>query len=184
MNVVIISGPEATGKSAIGKEIGAETGFFYLSKDKAKEKLYDKESHNTWDYKWYENLAKKYFFKEIKDNLDQNNSIIIESNFIKDDIEQLADILNNRNIIMHEVFCTAKGLTSFKRFVQRNESKIRHKGHHDRRWYAKVLSQDLIRYLGFKWPYKPLGFTNKLMIVDSTNFAAIDYKKILNFINN
>lgn len=66
MQLVIISGAEATCKSTIGKHVAQETGFKYLSKDVIKEALFDSVQHTTWDYRWYESRAKAAFFKELQ----------------------------------------------------------------------------------------------------------------------
>ena len=41
MNVLIVSGPEATGKTAVGKTISQKLGYQYLSKDMIKEAMFD-----------------------------------------------------------------------------------------------------------------------------------------------
>lgn len=182
MNLVIVSGPEATGKTAVGNKIASLKGYQYLGKDLIKEGLFDSESHNTWDFSWYENKSKDEFFDILGDCISKNKSIVIESNFLSSDKEQLSERINNK-VVISEIFCTTKGLTSFKRFVKRNETGLRHKGHHDRRWYIKVFAQDLFRLFHIIWPYKPTGLTNRLLVVDSTEFSKIDYDKIIEFIN-
>lgn len=181
MKLVIVSGAEATGKTAIGHEIASRLGLKYQSKDNIKEALFDSESHNTWDHFWYEKKAKNQFFEEIKQFVTQNKSAVIESNFNTRDKQCLANCLNS-DVEISEIYCTTKGLTSFRRFVRRNEAGLRHKGHHDRRWYAKILLEDLLNLLNIRWPSKPFNFNKKLLVVDTTNFKNIDYKKIINFI--
>ena len=43
MHLIIISGPEATGKSYIGKELAKRLSYKYLSKDIIRESLFDTE---------------------------------------------------------------------------------------------------------------------------------------------
>ena len=83
---------------------------------------------------------------------------------------------------MVEIYCQAKGLVYFKRFVKRNENGTRHKGHHDRRWYTTVLIEALLGYIGVRWPYKSLGISNKLLIVDLTNFSDVNHDTITRFV--
>jgi predicted kinase len=181
MYLVIVSGPEATGKTTVGKTVAHLLGYQYHSKDMVKEKLFDTEVQNTWHYAWYENKAKDQFFTTIEQLIAQGTSAVIESNFIGADRQRLADCLNSDTIVT-ELYCTTKGMTSFKRFVRRNESGVRHKGHHDRRWYIRILCQNLLRYVHITGSHKPLGFTKQLLVVDSTDFFAIDYQKIVEFI--
>lgn len=147
MNLTIVSGPEATGKTAVGKEVARILGYKYQSKDMIKEALFDSEPHNTWDYSWYENKAKDAFFDSIGQLISKKKSAVIESNFTSHDKMRL-DTLINSDILISEIYCRAQGMTSFKRFIKRNESGARHKGHHDRRWYGQVLIEDLLGYVG------------------------------------
>lgn len=177
MKLIIVSGPEATGKTAVGRNVAKILGYQYISKDMIKEALYDSEPHSTWDYTWYEMKAKAIFFDTIAEFINKAESVVIESNFIGLDRQRLLALLNSGTEVS-EIYCTARGLTSFRRFVKRNETKVRHKGHHDRRWYAKVFLQDLLRYTGINWPYEPVKLTEKLIIIDSTDFAKVNFKQI------
>ena len=47
MNLVIVSGPEATGKSGIAQEVAQLLGYKYQSKDVIKEQMFDQGSHDT-----------------------------------------------------------------------------------------------------------------------------------------
>lgn len=179
MNLVIVSGPEATGKSGIAQEVAQLLGYKYQSKDVIKEQMFDHGSHDTNDSSWYENKAKDEFFDQIQQFVVRNESAVIESNFIAVDRQRLVACLGNAQIT--EIFCTARGFMSFIRFVKRNETNNRHKGHHDRKWYWSVFKHDVARMLGIQWPYKPLGFTNKLLAVDTTNFSKINCQAIADF---
>lgn len=181
MRLIIVSGPEATGKTEVGKEVARRLDCKYKSKDMIKEKLFNTENHNTWDYGWYEKKAKKDFFKDISSLVKNDSDAVIESNFIGKDKTQLSNSLNTE-VMLTELYCETKGLTSFKRFIHRNESGKRHKGHHDRRWYFKVLAEDLLRYLRIRWPHKPSGLTKKLLIIDTTDFQKVNYEEITAFI--
>ena len=69
-----------------------------------------------------------------------------------------------------------------KRFIKRNEGGIRHRGHHDRRWYLTMISEELLSYTGIRWPYKPLNYSSDLLTIDTNNIAIIDYKAIVQFV--
>lgn len=183
MQLVIISGPEATGKSEIGRRLAEQTDYRYESKDKIKETLFDEAPHSTWDYAWYEDKAKQQFFNRLDHLVAAQANCIVESNFIGTDKARLKESLSPKAHIT-EIYCTAKGMTSFKRFVRRNESGRRHKGHHDRRWYIKVFFQDCLRYFGVQWPYGPVGLTEKFLKVDTTDFSKVDFQAIAEFVQS
>lgn len=182
MQVIIVSGPEATGKTSIAKSLAASLGYKYITKDSIKERLFDtSRKHSTWNYAWYENKAKKQFFSEVHELIKGRNDVVIESNFIGKDKKRLSSLLT-KDVFLVEIYCTAKGMTTFKRFVSRNESGNRHSGHHDRRWYGKVLLEDLLQYVNIRWPSRPSYLTNKLLIVDTTDFSKVDIEKIIKFV--
>jgi|GEM_PF-1093239 hypothetical protein len=181
MQLIIVSGPEATGKTAIGKVLAERLGIAYESKDAIKEPMYDVGARSTWNFSWYENLAKDEFFKIIESYIARNESVIIESNFYGSDKKRLAACLNDR-VVVNELFCKTKGLVSFRRFVARNESGRRHPGHHDRRWYASVLFGSVFRIIGVNLLYKPLHFSDRILFVDTTDFLKVDYDTIVDFV--
>ena len=178
MNLIVISGPEATGKTFIGKSIAKTTGYQYVSKDIIKESLFDKLKHSTWDYTWYEEKAKQELFRQINEQVKNNVDIVVESNFISKDQERLQACLLPDTTV-REVFCYSKGMTTLKRFIARNESGQRHRGHHDRRWYPKVLIEDLLQNIGIHWPSKPFGLDGSFLEIDTTDLAKLDIQAII-----
>lgn len=181
MQLVIISGPEATGKSAIGLKLAEQTGYRYESKDEIKEALFDKAPRSTWNYSWYENKSKQQLFNRLVQLIADGTNTIVESNFMGNDKAKLKECLTH-DVQVAEIYCTARGMTSFRRFVSRNESGRRHKGHHDRRWYAPVFFGCCLRSFGIQWPYGPVGLTQKLLKLDSTEFSKLDLQAITQFV--
>lgn len=125
----------------------AQLRYQYESKDRIKEALFDTAPRSTWNYGWYEAQAKQRFFRVIEQLIANNTDSVIESNFIGKDKVRLKRYLKG-NVYLTEIYCSAQGLTSFRRFVSRSETGRRHKGHHDRRWYPKVFLQDCLRSVG------------------------------------
>jgi cytidylate kinase len=178
MNLIIVSGPEATCKTFIGRAIAESLGYEYQSKDTIKEAMFDTARHSTWDYRWYETKAKQDFFRQIDQFIKNDTDIVIESNFIGEDRANLQACLHS-GITVREIYCYTKGMTTLKRFVARNESGKRHAGHHDRRWYPKIMLEDLLQYVGVRWPSKPSGLGSTLLEVNTTDFTKIDTQEII-----
>jgi predicted kinase len=178
MNLIIVSGQEATGKSSIGKEIAKSLGYEYLSKDIIKEALFDSARHSTLDYRWYETRAKQEFFREIDQFIKNDANVVIEANFVGADKARLQEYLHF-GVNVREVYCYANGMKTFKRFVARNESGQRHKGHHDRRWYPKIMIEDFLQYVGVRWPSKPVGLGSVLVEVDTTDLTKTDIQEVV-----
>ncbi len=184
MKLIVISGAEATCKSSIGKELAKKLGYQYQSKDTIKEVLFDTKAYSTWNFKWYEQQAKMVFFRDIEKFINNQNDAIIESNFIGEDKTQLAELVTT-DIELIEIHCSTRGYISFRHFVERNESRKRHPGHHDRRWYPKVLFQTTMHILNINiGAHNPVGLSTKIMNLDTTHFPSVDYKEIIQFINS
>jgi predicted kinase len=181
MKLVIVSGAEATGKTYFGKFIADKLGFVYLAKDVIKERLFNTESVSTWNYGWYEQKAKDTFFAEIKKQVEAGNSIVVESNFIGNDKGRLLEILSGKSIDISEVHCFTRGFVSFKRFVYRNETKSRHPGHHDRRWYIPVFTDIILSNLKIHDAHAAVKISDKVMFLDTTDFQDIDPNNVLSF---
>jgi len=184
MKLIVISGAEATCKSSLAKDIAKQLGYAYRSKDIVKEKLFDTEGHNTWDFKWYESKAKEDFLKIIIDLINNSQDAVIESNFIGKDKVRLSKLITPK-VELVEIHCYTKGYKSFNHFVERNESKKRHVGHHDRRWYPKVWFQTTMHLSKLNiGAHKPMGLSNRVMNLDTTNFPKIDYVRLMHFISS
>lgn len=183
MQLIIISGSEATGKTKMGKAIADILDCDYRGKDDIKEAMFDEHSRSTWHAKWYDNQAKTVLFNDLARAIINNKSIIIESNFIGQDKNKLEALLKSNTEVV-EIHCIAKGFTSLKRFIKRNESGKRHKGHHDRRWYLNVFLQDSLRMIGIDWPYRPMNLKGRILKVDTTDFKTVNYNEIAEFIKN
>jgi len=182
MKLLIVSGPEASGKTAIANVLAERLGYAYQSKDAIKEPMYDSGEHDTNDSAWFEERAKQAFFDQISAFVTTETNAVIESNFIGHDRQRLIDCIGDADVA--EIYCTARGFTSFRRFVARNESGRRHKGHHDRKWYWNIFWHDVARIFDIEWPYRPLGLSDKSARLDTTDFSKINYEQLLEFARN
>ena len=183
MKIIIISGFSATGKSELAKNLSEKFGFIYISKDKLKEKMFDIENHNTWDWKWYEKRALNELFDKAQTALRHRNNIVIESNFTKKDKTRILNLISNQHTV-YEIHMNARNFQHFIRFVKRNETHNRHKGHHDRRWYFNEFIYSLVGIFGIVWPYGPLKLSDKLLEIDTTDFSNINYKEVYKFVES
>jgi predicted kinase len=178
MKLVIISGPSASGKTTIGKRIADELDYSFYSKDQIKEELFDSGSRSTYSFAWYEKQATNKFYALLEQAVKEGKSLVIESDFHKS-AEKPIRLCINKNVQIVEVYCFAKGLVRFKRYIKRNESQSRHHGHHDRRWYPVMLFMCLSNYLNIYWPNLPLKLSHEVLMIDSSDFSKIDYPSIL-----
>ncbi len=185
MKLILISGAEATCKSDLGQRLAKELGYTYQSKDHIKEAMYDSENHSTWDFNWYEKKAKDTFFKDIKSFLSRHTNAIIESNFLGKDKKRLSDLLAYGGVELVEIHCFTTGFISFRRAVHRNESGVRHRGHHDRRWYPKVFVQSTLRLIGIPvGAHRAVAINDKVLLLDTSKYPEIDFDSVLRFVES
>lgn len=184
MKVIIISGSPATGKTTLAKAIQSKLKYELITKDQFKEKLFESDGRsNIIHNSWYENEAKSLFRSEIRDKINKNKSIIIESNFVPNkDKKHMAELLRNVDIV--EIYCFANPWITLKRFISRNESgsSSKHPMHHDRMWYGQMFLIAIKVSFGFKNTFGALDLTDNTLWVNTNSFQDIDTEEIINHI--
>jgi hypothetical protein len=119
-------------------------------------------------------------FKTIKQSVASDTSLIVEGNFHRSQRRKIQSLIQ-ANVVVVEIFCYAKGCTILKRYIHRNKSGERHKGHRDHLLYPLIAFEGLV--LGFKH-YRPLQLSHNVLKVDTNDFAAVDYAAIRRFIRS
>lgn len=181
MKLIIISGAPATGKTTIAKQLSHAFGYSIHSKDSIKEAIYESEQGARHGFLWYEERSKKKLFHEIEKSVSRDETIIIESNFIKADRPRLQSLIKG-DVRTIEVYCFTRGFTRLIRFMKRSEDGARHKVYGDRKWYLTTFIESLLNYVGSSWPYSSTGITDKLLGVDTADFSKVNFKQITEFV--
>lgn len=91
--------------------------------------------------------------------------------------------LLKNNVTVIEVFCFARGWVAVRRYITRNRSGERHRGHRDHLWYILVFSDSLLEKIGYK-VYRPLRLSTHIIYLDTTDFGHLDYAGILRSIKS
>lgn len=173
--LVIVSGPPCTGKTTLSRRIAGELHLPLVAKDSIKELIFDCLGWKDRD--WSRQLGRAtydilYYFVEIQ--LAAGISQIVESNFTPDFASPRFRALKEKhNFLPCQVLCYTEGVTLAQRFTQRASSPERHPGHLDHLNYEE-LQETLL-----KGKYEPLDIGGIVIEVDTTDFAAIDYKALL-----
>lgn len=130
MMMLLVAGPPGAGKTRLAKELGARLGWPMLSKDGLKEGLFeaigfksraDKEKINVGAV-----TALCYAAESI---LRAGGSLILESNFESRDLPLLKSIADSYRAHMVTIRLNADDDTLYARFVARQRSPERHRGH-------------------------------------------------------
>ena len=181
MKLVIIEGPTSTGKSTLARKLAKDLDIAMFLKDDYKEKEFDSagRSPNVKQWTRIEKTSWQQVLAAIKTAVETNKSLIVEGNFFPSHGPKIKALLHTDTVIV-EIFCYARGLTILKRYVRRNRSGERHKGHRDHLWYPVVA----LEAFGLGKHYRPLKLSSNLLRVNTTDFDAVDYEAICQFIEN
>jgi predicted kinase len=147
--VLIVTGAPASGKSTLGRQLGAALGLPYLSKDLFKETLFD--ALGWQDRAWSQKLggaSMALLFRTAEALVGAGQSLAVESNFSDTWDTPAFQALGNRCACQFvQVVCTAPGPTLVERFERRARSGERHPGHID----AAALDEWRVRLLTERW---------------------------------
>jgi len=171
--LIIVSGPPASGKSTLGKQIAAGLGVPYISKDDLKEELYDSlgKIERALSGKLGE-ASMRLMYVVAKQILESGNDVVIEANFYRGvsekDISRIVAISDA--MMMH---CTAPDDVLKQRYAERSDAGERHPVHDDAN---KVDDLETALEEG---NYEPLDLGIPLIQVDTTNDFSPSVAEIL-----
>ena len=168
--VLIVTGPPASGKTTVGRQLAAALSLPYLSKDLFKETLFD--SLGWHDRAWSRRLGEAslaLLFGSAAALLEAGQSVALESNFYAAwDTPQLRDLQERYACQFVQLVCTAPGPTLVDRFERRERTGERHPGHCG----AASLDEILPRLLAERWD--ALELEGPVFTVDTTENVDIE----------
>jgi predicted kinase len=175
MDVLLITGPPASGKSTLGRRLARDLGFPYFSKDLFKESLFD--TLGWEDRAWSQRLGKActtLLCRAAAALLEAGQSVALESNFYpRFDTPEFLELGLRYGCRFVQVVCIADGATLAARYEHRALSGERHPGHRDHlhmdEWRTRLLRE--------RWEALPLG--GPVIEVDTSRPDSFDYDELL-----
>jgi len=174
--VVIITGPPASGKTTLARELGRRLHLPLLSKDLFKETLFDQLGYS--DREWSRRLgiaSMALLFRSAGALLEAGQSAMLESNFYAavdaGPLLELADVYGCRYI---QVVCSASAATLEQRYRQRSLTGERHPGHTQ----SESLDETVSRLLTGRWD--ALDLPGPVIAVDTD--AEVDMNNIVSVV--
>lgn len=180
MKLVIIEGPSSTGKSTLARKLSKDLKIPAFLRDDYKERQYDllASAPSLKQLSKIDSASRQELLEAIKDSVGKKTSLIVESNFLYSEGHKIKNLIQKDTTVV-EIFCFANGFRVFKRYVRRNKSGERHKGHRDHLWYSIVA----LEALGpIKLRYRPFRLSKNVLMVDANNFSKIDDGAIRKFV--
>src|SRR5262245_42353764 len=176
--LIIISGPPCSGKTVLGDWLAHAFKLPLFHRDSFKELLFD--SLGWSDLEWSQRLGGASYallYHAAEALLRAERSVIVESNFDPHyDTQRLRDLAARHPFLPLQLRCMAEGAVLFERFKQRVASGKRHPGHLD------LLNIPVYEPIVWEGPNKRDDFLDiggERIDVDTSNFAAVDYRQIL-----
>ncbi len=173
--LLIVTGPPASGKTALARRLARDLHLPLISRDTFKEKLFDTLG---WDdrQRSKELGAASYeiLWLALEINLAAGVTTVVESNFRGDlPIKHFRALAAAYPFTAYQVNCVTDGPTLLQRHQARSHSGERHPGHVDDR-NGEELRAELTR-----GRLDPLPLDGVLFELDTTDLAAIDYDGLL-----
>jgi len=130
MNVIIVAGMPASGKTTFVNMLSKALGYPVLEKDAIKEELFDVIGFQNYEQKRLMDVAATAVLLRCTDSLlEGGQSLIVVNNFRSDVAPQVEALLEKHNCGCVFVFFGGTGDVFYERYVQRDLVPQRHLGH-------------------------------------------------------
>lgn len=130
VNVIIIAGMPASGKSTFAARLGRELGYPILEKDAIKEALFDTVGFRSYaEKRRLDTAATSVLLRCAEALLNGGQSMILVNNFCEDRRPQVEALLRRHDCACILVFFGGDGDAFYRRYVERDLVPSRHLGH-------------------------------------------------------
>ena len=172
--LIIVSGPPASGKTTLARQVARELGLPFIYKDGIKETLFD--SLGWQDRAWSKKLGLAtyrllYYFLEAE--LAAGQSLVVESNFAPIATTEFKRLQEKYTFRPFQVMCRADGKALIERYCARANDPGRHPGHVDLETLAEIKPVLTRGYLD------PLDIGGEIVEIETTDFSKIDVAGIV-----
>ncbi len=176
-SIIIIAGCPATGKTTYGTRISQILKIPFFSKDRIKELIYNFLDNDGLDYESKRRIGEisyKIFYQIIEEQMKAGLPIMAESNFTKESIEIIKNLLNRYSYSSITLKFDADVSILHKRFLEREYSDNRPKG-----LKANGKFDDFYSFENMYLKSKEFVLDNKEILIDTTDFSKVDIEKII-----
>ena len=192
MDLIIIAGMPASGKSTYAKKLSRAVGYPIIEKDNIKEELFDTIGFKCYAEKRQHDVAATAVLLRVADDiLACGQSLIMVNNFRDDAKEALEKLILKYDCRCVIVFFGGDNDVFYRRYVERDNAHARHRGHalqdHYPPWPGDNLEYEMTRE-EFREKFEMLGMDKlqvkggERLVVDATEPWKIDVEELNNAI--
>ena len=188
MDLIIIAGMPATGKSTLAKKLSDALGLAILEKDEIKDEMFDTIGFKDRKEQRALDVAANAILLRCTENLlDKGNSLIIVNNFDSDMSGRVQDMIDKAGCNCITVFLNGDPEVLYKRYVARDARHSRHMGHTFIDRYPPLEGDDVNRSMTreyFRDRFENHGMADfklkgKRIDLDATHPEQIDVEKLI-----
>jgi len=188
MNLIILAGMPATGKSTVAAGLSQTLGYPILEKDNIKEGLFDVLGFENYAQKRkLDHAANEVLLRILEAMLKAGNSLIVDNNFDTASAEKLCELIEAYQPTCVTVFLNGDPQTLYERYVQRDNLHKRHLGHALQDHYPPHEGDDLNYSMTreefdekfFKRGMAQFKCPGERIDVDMTDFSKISIKELV-----
>lgn len=188
MNIIILAGMPATGKSTLAAKLQKAFGYPVLEKDNIKEALFDTLGFDCYAKKRALDVAaNEVLLRWMSSMIKAGQSMIIDNNFDIQSAEKLNLMLSENNLKCVTVFMTGDPQVLYERYFERDSLGLRHLGHAMQTHYPPEEGEDTAFNMsreGFDQRFLHLGMDKlswggEKILVDATVLENIDADELI-----
>lgn len=188
MYCILVTGIPASGKSTMAEFLSNALGLPMISKDKIKEDMYDTIGFRSREEKVKLGIASMKIMYGIAEQLMKNgHPFLLENNFEKLSEKGLFSILEKYSFQAITITLTGDYRKIYERFLKRNNSPDRHRGHVVNECYPEKEPGGIAEPISYKRFVEGIAargmdsFTaaGPHIIVDTTDFETINREALL-----
>lgn len=193
MYCILVTGIPAAGKSTMAKYLAEHLSLPMISKDGIKELLFDTVGFQSREEKIKLGIASMNIMYDMAEQLMKCNlPFILENNFENVSKDGLDHLLEKYSYKALTITLTGDYEKIYQRYVERNESPDRHRGHVVNDCYPERVSGRKITPISFESfisGIKSRGMDSFVsngphIVVDTTDFKKVDFGSIVKQIQN
>jgi predicted kinase len=193
MNVIILAGMPATGKSTLAAKVQEKFGYPILEKDYIKEGLFDTVGFSCYaEKRALDVAANEVLLRWMGAMMKAGQSMIVDNNFDEPSGNKLNQLLKDNRCNVVTVFMNGDPQVLYERYVLRDRLGLRHLGHAMQNHYPPLEGEDTTFHMtreGFDQRFLHLGmhelsWGGERILVDATVLENIDAEAIIEEISS